>query len=113
MVIPSDKLESSLSMRKSEFILKILYDYGVFIEHSLNISLNDDDKKPASKPAPKPANPEENQEGLETENESPEAKSLMKLTENSIECKLLSLELIKTLTNYFIKGKSVALKTEK
>lgn len=73
----------------SDILSKLLQEYGSLIEYSLNYQLSS-----------------KNQEfdlNKATENEN-EYKIMVKSVEVAIECKMLSIDIIKSILNYFIKN---------
>ena len=89
------KFEIQLNRKKSEFLLSVLDTYGCFIESSLNVCLDDARTK-------NDVNNNESDE-LADENEV-DSKKVLKSFEESIECKILALEIIKSIAGYFSKG---------
>ena len=99
LIISSTKTEENFP--KATYLLKILTDYGCLIKHSLNLNLTDN-----SKNKPKKTTSEETHVDEDThvdENES-DTKIIIKSLEYSIESKMLSIDLLTLIINYFIQG---------
>ena len=90
-------------MRKSDFLLKIMENYANLIEISLNVRLNDT--------VPPPTIAEINNNQIEESHDDKDFKKLFKSVEESIECKLLALDIVKSMSNYFARGKHLKVYT--
>lgn len=124
MLLSNSELLDSLNINKSNHLLAILNDYGNLIEYSLNIKLNEKDLNSyliskeehtiRNHQAPnKSENNESKNEDMEREEptagvkdgeEYMKSKQLIKLTEQSIECKLLGIDLLRTLCSLLKTG---------
>lgn len=96
MVLSYNNFEKQQQVEKGEFLLNIMDSYGCFIESSLSVCLDDNHGK-------HDVNNNENDELLVDNNEN-ESKKTFKSFESSIECKLLALEIIKSISDFFSKG---------
>lgn len=83
-------LTTNKSINKAELISQLLQEYGSIIDQSLNYQIN------SSNIQPKPNETSE-------ESEEAEYKNMVKIIEASIECKLLSIDIIKIILNNFNK----------
>ena len=92
MALCFTKFESQLNLKKSEFLLNILNNYGGFIQSALGVCLDD----------ARTGNDLNNNESEEfTASNEADAKKVFKAFEESIECKMLALEIVKSISNYF------------
>lgn len=87
LIVSSSKFESELKLNKSVYLLNILREYSILMSQALNFDL-EETKKPA-----------ENDESS-SENE----KSYFRTFEKAIESKLVSIDLISSICEYFSPG---------
>ena len=88
--------ETDLSVNKAQVLLKLVSQYGKLFEYSLNIDLSDPDQQPS-----RVKSTDLNED--EADEDSEDLKCFIKTIESGIECKLLAIDLIKLVLNYFIK----------
>ncbi len=91
MVLSNEKLETELNAKKSVYLLNILREYSSLIVHALNIDLEENSLNG------------KNLNG-EISNNGEEDKLFFKTFEKAIESKLISIDLISSISEYFIKG---------
>ena len=96
LVLSHPKFETQQNVEKGEFLLNIMESYSCFIESSLSVCLDDNRTK-------NDVNNNENDEAL-VENDENDDKKKFKSFEESIECKLLALEIVKSISGFFSKG---------
>jgi hypothetical protein len=88
--------ETDLSVNKAQVLMKLVSEYGKLFEYSLNIDLCDPDQQPS-----RVKSTDLNED--EVDEDSEDLKCFIKTIESGIECKLLAIDLIKLVLNYFIK----------
>jgi hypothetical protein len=94
-VLSHPKFETQQNVEKGEFLLNIMESYSSFIESSLSVCLDDNRTK-------NDVNNNENDEAL-VESDENDDKKKFKSFEESIECKLLALEIVKSISGFFSK----------
>lgn len=93
---------NELKTKTSEFLLDLLRNYGHLIEYSLSVDLIE--------PSTTKANSNQNENGIDTDSSETnlsDAKGIIKSFDHSIDAKLLSIDLINTISSYFIQGNFV------
>lgn len=97
-LITSNKTE--ITLNKSEFLLKIFRDYANLIQYSLNLNLNESNIKNGNRPIQELMGDIECQNNDEESDE--DTKAIIKSLEQSIESKILSIDLVTTISSYFM-----------
>lgn len=79
--------------KKNETLLKVVNEYGRFLQYAINIQVKEENNKPQVK-SENMENPEE---------VSQEVRIMIKKTEADIECKLLAIDTFRLICSFFIK----------
>jgi hypothetical protein len=95
LILSNRKFETELNRKKSVYLLNILQEFSNLLVDSLKIDL-EEDKNPSSK---------NNNDSSNMSDEDSEAKSYFKSFEKAIESKLVSIDLLYSISEYFMKGK--------
>jgi hypothetical protein len=91
LILSNEKLETEPNAKKSTFLLNIIREYSNLIVYALNIDLEEKKLNNGNANGEIPENSEED-------------KSFFKKFEKAIESKLISIDLLSSVSEYFIKG---------
>ena len=115
MLLSEENLLSPILDRKVNFLLELVNEYGSLLEYSLNIKLEEKDlcthlNREDTTQSNKPKGEANDQAGVEktlaelNDHDHAKTKQMIRFTEQSIECKLLAIDLIRSLCSFFKTG---------
>ena len=99
----SDKIE--VHNFKTEIMLKILKEYRVLLEYSLNIKFSIIENNEMSSSS----NSKEIEDLVNIEQDDGEKNHVIKLLERQIECKLLSIDIVNSIVSFFLNESNINL----
>ena len=107
LIISSPNIEAEFSLNRGQTLIKLLTEYSNLVEFALRIQLTDNDESHKHSNKTNDLNIEEEANEKEDQNqlgldETDDLKVLIKHVENLIECKQISIDLIKTICSFFI-----------